>query len=222
MNLAPILDFVGNVIYGLQAWTALHGIFLVIMLLRRIRQKRFATEAGAQAFVEEVQTHLTARKFDEAAQVCDSPPYWSKAVPQLLLLALQQRDRPLPKIKALLADRFESDVLADLDYRMAWLNTIVKTAPMLGLQGTVVGMIAAFAKIAAASQTGIDPAMLANDISFALWTTAIGLMIAIPLVMAGAAIQVRIAKLQDGVQRHLGTLIETLDAVLTAQRKRPS
>ena len=84
---------------------------------------------------------------------------------------------------------------------------------MLGLLGTVVGMINAFGKIAAATDTGTDPKALANDISFALFTTALGLTIAIPLVLAGAAVHVRIGKLQDSVQDQLGEFLDDFDVV---------
>src|SRR5262249_22966429 len=121
-----------------------------------------------------------------------------------------------------LAERFEQDVLSDLENRVAWINTVVKTAPMLGLQGTVLGMIAAFAKIASAGKAGVDPTALANDISFALFTTAIGLMVAIPLVMALASIHVRQGKLQDSVQYMLSTFLEDFDAALEKQRPKAS
>ncbi len=84
---------------------------------------------------------------------------------------------------------------------------------MLGLLGTVMGMIAAFGKIASMQQAGkTDPSVLAGDISFALFTTAIGLMIAIPLVLAGNMLQIRIGKLQDGVQEQLGEFLDHLAA----------
>jgi biopolymer transport protein ExbB len=121
-------------------------------------------------------------------------------------------------LRRLVAERFERDVLADLEYRTRWVGTAVKTAPMLGLQGTVLGMIAAFGKIAGASAQGIKPAALAGDISFALWTTAIGLFIAVPLVLAGNAITVRIGKLQDSVQEQLGEFLDRMSLVLTEDR----
>ena len=80
---------------------------------------------------------------------------------------------------------------------------------MLGLLGTVIGMIGAFDQIASMKQTGMDATSLASDISFALFTTAIGLAVAIPLVMAGAAIHVRIGKLQDSVQQTIGEVLES-------------
>lgn len=212
MNLTPVLDVIGTLIYAMQALTAVQGAFLVILVFRRISQKRFGTPAASQEFLGEIRQRLKERNFDEAAQICDSPPYWSKAAPQLILIALGNRLLPLQKLKQLLGEKFERDVLADLEYRVAWINTVIKTAPMLGLLGTVVGMIAAFGKIAVSQKTGVDPTQLADDISFALFTTAIGLMIALPLVTALAAINVRIAKLQDAVQSDVGEFLDDFEA----------
>ena len=79
---------------------------------------------------------------------------------------------------------------------------------MLGLLGTVSGMIQAFEKIANTQQSGGDPSVLASDISFALFTTAAGLTIAIPLVVAGAIVHIQMGKLQDSVQAHLGEFLD--------------
>jgi len=216
MDLSIVLDYGGKAIYFVMGFVALYGVFLVILLVRRIAQKRFASRSAEEGFLEEVRSELEARSFDRVAEVCDSPSFWAKAVPQLIVVALENRTRSPAKLRRLLAESFERDVLADLEYRLSWINTLVKSAPMLGLLGTVVGMINAFAKIAAASQTGTDPSKLADDISFALFTTALGLTIAIPLVLAGAMINVRIGKLQDSVQHSLGEFLDDLEGAMTS------
>ena len=58
--------------------------------------------------------------------------------------------------------------------------------------------------------------LLADDISFALFTTALGLTVAIPLVLAGNMIHVRIGKLQDSVQDDLGTFLDDLSEAAEA------
>ena len=215
MDLSTILHYAGNAIYVVMGLVALYGVFLVILLIRRVAQKRFSSRSAEEAFLEEIGSELDARDFSGVTEMCDSPPYWSKAVPQLMIVAIENRDRSPAKLRRMLAEKFERDVLADLEYGLSWINTLVKSAPMLGLLGTVIGMINAFAKIAAASQTGTDPSKLANDISFALFTTALGLTIAIPLVLAGAMISVRIGKLQDSVQQSLGQFLDDLEAAMT-------
>lgn len=211
-----VLDWSGPIIYTSLAAAALYGVFCVVLLLRKIQEKRFASDGAAAEFLERVRDHLARRDFDGAAALCDSPPYWSKAAPQLVLVALANRDRPLPKLRRMLAERFEREVLADLEYRHSWIGTIVKSAPMLGLLGTVCGMILAFRKIALTQQTGTDPSQLADNISLALFTTAMGLTVAIPLVLLGALVQVRIGKLQDSVQEHVGAFLDDLETVMAA------
>ncbi|QDT37770.1 MotA/TolQ/ExbB proton channel family protein [Stratiformator vulcanicus] len=204
-----IFDIAATVIYTAMAAVAVYGVFVVVLLIRRIGQKQFRNAAQGDAFLEEITEHLRRREYEAVVEKCDRPPYWSKAVPQLMMMATTNRGTPLPKLKRNLAEKFERDVLADLEYRTSWITTIVKTAPMLGLLGTVVGMIAAFGKIASMQQQGAtNPADLAQDISFALATTAVGLSIAIPLVLAGNVLQVKIGKLQDSVQDYLGRFLD--------------
>jgi len=61
------------------------------------------------------------------------------------------------------------------------LGTIASAAPLLGLMGTVIGMIEIFGS--QAPNGGNNPALLAHGISVALYNTALGLMIAIPALM---------------------------------------
>jgi hypothetical protein len=217
MDMTALVHLMSNTIYPLQGIAAIYGLFLTIMVFRRIGQKRFRSQAAADEFLNQVSERLKQRQFDSVAELCDSPPYWSKAVPQLILIALANRERPIGKLRQLLGETFEREVLAELDYQVSWVNTVVKTAPMLGLQGTVLGMIEAFAKIASSNRTGVDPARLADDISFALITTAVGLMIAIPLVMCMSSMQVRIGRLTDAVQHQLGRFLDELE---TAQGRK--
>ncbi len=66
--------------------------------------------------------------------------------------------------------------------RVAYLNVCANLAPMLGLLGTVQGMIFAFATLATMQAGALQQAMLARNIAQALWTTAAGLVIAIPAI----------------------------------------
>jgi len=68
--------------------------------------------------------------------------------------------------------------LRQLTGSMRILESVVQAAPMLGLLGTVVGMIQAFSRLAEATGA-VDPAILAGGIYTALTTTAVGLTIAI-------------------------------------------
>ncbi len=83
-----------------------------------------------------------------------------------------------------LRDSFESAgraAIHELERYLNSLGTIASAAPLLGLLGTVIGMIEIFGSQAPTG--GNNPAMLAHGISIALYNTAFGLMIAIPALM---------------------------------------
>jgi biopolymer transport protein ExbB/biopolymer transport protein TolQ len=79
-------------------------------------------------------------------------------------------------------ERSEAIVHAKLKRGLSGLATIGSTAPFVGLFGTVVGILNAFKEIATAKSSGIG--QVAGGISEALVTTAFGLLVAIPAVMA--------------------------------------
>ncbi len=72
------------------------------------------------------------------------------------------------------------EVAHRLEHYLSSLGTIASTAPLMGLFGTVVGMIEIFGSQAPGSTTGGNPAQLAHGISIALYNTAFGLIVAIP------------------------------------------
>lgn len=79
-------------------------------------------------------------------------------------------------------DIFAQEIVSRLDARLPLLGVIVRAAPLMGLLGTVLGMINTFSRLAAA-QGGVDLMVLAEGIWQALLTTAAGLVIAIPVLL---------------------------------------
>ena len=79
--------------------------------------------------------------------------------------------------------RSGSRVLRELEHSLRVIAAIAQLSPLLGLLGTVLGMINAFYKLQGA-QNQVSPALLAGGIWEALLTTAAGLMIAIPTLAA--------------------------------------
>ncbi len=212
IDMSGILYWFGIGIYIAMALSAGFGLYCIIMLMRRVKLKSFPSREAAAVFIDDVGESLEKNDFEGVMDACDSPEVWAKAVPQLMTVATENRNKPIKKIKIIVAEFFSREILAEFDARTAWVNTIIKSAPMLGLLGTVSGMIMAFGKIAGTGESGVKPSDLANDISFALFTTAAGLSIAIPLVVLGSMTQTRISKLQDSVQENMGTFFDDLEA----------
>ncbi|MBI5759390.1 MAG: MotA/TolQ/ExbB proton channel family protein [Planctomycetales bacterium] len=207
-------------VYGMLGMLVLFGTFLGILLVRRVTQKRFSSQKAAETFLEDCRELLNQQNFDGVAELCDSPRYWAKAVPQLILLALANRARPMNKLKRMVAEKFEREVLAELDYSLAWVGTCVRTGPMLGLLGTVLGIVGTFGELGKMGSSGGDPGALAAGIGTALFATALGLTVAIPLTLLGALFHVRVGRLQSDVQRYTGEFLEDLEVSLSRAGKR--
>lgn len=82
------------------------------------------------------------------------------------------------------------------------LGTIASAAPLLGLMGTVIGMIDIFASQSAGDGGLGDPTQLAQGISVALYNTAFGLMIAIPSLIAWRVLRARVDDHTLGLELH--------------------
>lgn len=83
------------------------------------------------------------------------------------------------------------------------LEVIGNTAPLLGLLGTVIGMIAAFNQMEAAGSQ-VDPSVLSGGIWEALLTTAVGLVVAIPAVAVLNFLERCVERLHEDMQDALG------------------
>ena len=91
--------------------------------------------------------------------------------------------------------------LRSLEFLLKPLEVISNIAPLLGLLGTVIGMINAFSKLEEAGSR-VDPAILAGGIWEALLTTAFGLIVAIPALAAFYWLDGRVDKAREDI-RHL-------------------
>ena len=106
--------------------------------------------------------------------------------------------------------RVGSEEIRNLESYLRGLEVIANLSPLLGLLGTVIGMIKAFARLESAG-TKVDPSILAGGIWEALLTTAFGLSVAIPALAAfyileGEVENVR-AQMKDCTTRVLGILL---------------
>jgi len=203
MDISSITWIAARLIYVILLLIALWSAFCVAMVWLRVNQKRFRNEGDQAEFLTSLDEPLDVGEFDRAAASIEGD---QRAVSQLITLAIANRNMGYNQVRQLVLDRFQRDILSDLEYRLSWVNTVIKAAPMVGLLGTVVGMMGAFGKLAVAES--VSPDRLAEDISVALITTACGLAIAIPLVFCTAYINVRICKMEDLVAVGLAHFFE--------------
>lgn len=100
------------------------------------------------------------------------------------------------------------------------LATIAQVAPMLGLLGTVTGMIIAFSQISRFG-TG-DPSVIANGVAQALVTTAAGLIVAIPVIMGHAYLASRVEAILIDIDRRREELMGNIAQAVAVRREEAS
>lgn len=209
-----IYDWIGLIVYCCLAAVALFGAFCCVLVWTRVGQKWFKTEEEQNAFLDSIEPDLVAGNFESVDAACEGDP---RAVPMLVSLGVSNSHLGYAKVRQFLMERFQRDVLGDLERNISWVTTVIKTAPMLGLFGTVTGMIGAFATLASAQS--VEPTKLAQDINVALYTTAIGLAIAIPLVMAMNAVNNRIRHMEELVGSGVTRFLEGFKVGMTKRSK---
>ncbi len=96
--------------------------------------------------------------------------------------------------------------LAGLERGFRLLDTVAQLAPLLGLFGTVLGMIEAFQSLQSAGSS-VDPSLLAGGIWVALVTTAVGLAVAMPTSMVLAWLESRTARERVFADKALRTVL---------------
>ena len=116
--------------------------------------------------------------FDEALAICDTA---EAPLAGLIRAAVENRNLPEADLKEAVKDAAVRELPA-IEHTIPAVNVIGNISPLLGLLGTVSGIIASF-NILGSSGTSTDPSVLAKGISEALLTTAAGIIIAVPAMV---------------------------------------
>jgi biopolymer transport protein ExbB len=126
---------------------------------------------------------------------------------QILAAGLANRQQDRATMKEVVEDTGRH-VVHELERYLNTLGTIAAISPLLGLLGTVTGMIRTFSALTSGGAS--DPAALAGGISEALITTAAGLMVAIPALIGYRYLRGRVDALVVQMEKEAIGLVEAL------------
>lgn len=167
----------------------LTSFILVALIMMNVLQVRRETLLPA-AFVEEFEAKLNAKDFQGAYEFAKADDSF---VARVLAAGMSRLNRGYEEAVAGMQETGEDENMA-LEHRLSYVALIGSIAPMMGLMGTVQGMISSF-DIIATSATSPKPSELADGISTALVTTFIGLILAIPAMVFHGILKNRIQRL---------------------------
>jgi len=155
-------------------------IFCSILALAIIIEK-FITlkiiETRSRRFIDKTRSIINGDEDNKTEKVLALCEMTSSPLSRILKAGIEKKDREREEIREALEDAGSSEI-PYLEKHLKILGTIVTVAPLIGLLGTVMGMIKAF-NVIALKGVG-EPGALAGGIAEALITTAVGLSIAIP------------------------------------------
>jgi biopolymer transport protein ExbB len=155
-------------------------------------------------FLGKVIPLVEAKKYAEATKLCEET---KGPVATILHAGLLRVDKGFVSVEKAVENAGVIE-MAFLEKGFIPLSTVISLAPMFGFFGTMVGMIRAFADIAAAGE--VEPTIVATGIQIALVTTAAGLAIAIPMQFFNNIFLGMVDGLVMDMQRGSEKFIETL------------
>ncbi len=184
------------------------GVALVVWrIISNVRAK-----TDIEKFVADVEEQLANGGGQAAIDLIDREATETRQiVPKLFRAAMMEGARGKVAARDAMADCIELDIMPSLHSLLPHILLLAKISPMVGLLGTVWGMINAFQTIAGA--TKVDPSALADDIGMALFTTAEGLLIAIPLIFAYTILKERVHSFELDLARASQAAIKLLPQV---------
>ncbi|MDO8602942.1 MAG: MotA/TolQ/ExbB proton channel family protein [Candidatus Omnitrophota bacterium] len=179
----------GAIIYPI----ILCSIIALGIILERLYYLR-KIKIDAVAFMNNIEAALKRNKIAEAVKICEDTP---GPIARIIKAGLFKHDRPRQEIREAIEDAGHQEV-PRLEKYIKILATIAHISPLLGLLGTVAGMAKAFQVIQmkTIALNPVNTADLAGGVWQALLTTAAGLIVAIPAIVAYHYL---VSKVQDFV-----------------------
>ncbi len=203
MNANKLAQMMEGGTYFFLVINFLIGLYCVILVQLRLRKLRFKKEAQQIEFLETVLDHLRAGEYTQVEELCEGDP---RAMPSLVLATVANRKMGHEGLKQYVSELLQRDIFGDIESRVSWIATTIRSGPLWGLFGTVLGMMAAFGEIGSGAK--VEAHTIADRIAVALICTAMGLATALPYGYLLAGINIKVRSLQDGLTSGVMRVLE--------------
>lgn len=154
------------------------------------------------------EAHLNEKRFQEAFDLAKAD---ESMLGQMLAAGMAKLQQGYDKSMEAMGQVGEEENMK-IEHRLSYIGLVGSISPMVGLLGTVDGMVASFMVIARSTATP-KPSVLAQGVSMALITTLVGLVLAIPAIVSLALLKNRFAKLVMEVGQTAGNLMSRFEGM---------
>jgi len=192
---------------GVVGWVIIAvGLGSLALMVERFYSLYFKYALNSNQFATKVQSLVSQNKYEEALVLCHDLK--EKPLAQAYKTILEKSDQSEDSIFQA-QDIALSETIPLVTKGLHHLSMAANVATLLGLLGTIHGLILSFAAVAQA-----DPAqkqtLLANGVSVSMYTTALGLVVAIPLMIAYSFLVSKQNEIIEKIQEKTGKLTEQL------------
>jgi len=205
-----------NIISGMNFILAIIGICSVVafaVFFERLSYLRKVEIDGAELLVH-LKDPIEEGNMTKALSICDS---YKSAISNVIKAALCKCNRPREQIEGACELRGIVEI-AKMEKNAKILSIIAHITPLIGLLGTVLGFIKAFGQMRLSSLVEISATQIGQAMEYALVTTAAGLVVAIPSVIAYNYIVSRIEGMVVEIQ---ATAQEVVDLLASKREQLP-
>lgn len=184
------------------------AVFAAAIAFERLFYIIFRANINATAFMAQIQKLIMANNIDRAIKLCNAEPH--AALPKVVKAGLTRANRTEKEIEAAIEEA-TLEVGPLLNKRTGFLPMLANVATLTGLLGTIVGLVQSFNAVAVASAE-TKQTLLAAGISVAMYTTAGGLIAAIPTLVLHSIVLARTNKILDDIDQYGLKTINLLSA----------
>jgi biopolymer transport protein ExbB/TolQ len=203
---------VGNLLnlYESGGWV-MHIILTMLILSLAVMIERFYKiifiyHANSAELMKQVQKLILENNIEEAIKICDTNH--KAAIYQIFKAALINANRPFDEIQDYV-EVVKLSIVPKLQERLPYLFTVANTSTLLGLLGTVLGLIRTFQAIGAV-EGAQKQLLLSSGISEAMNATAFALIVAVPSMFAYGYLYNRITTMIDDLEHYTAQLLVLL------------
>ena len=211
-----------NIFYSLVGFFSTGGLFMYPILIVfaigvAIAIERYVTLTMItnknRSMWERIQPMLTSGQFDEAREVTDKD---ESTISKVLSMGLARQGavRRRDDIEIAMEESM-MEIVPQLEKRTPYVALGANVATLLGLLGTIMGLIQAFTAVANANPAE-KADLLSASISVAMNTTAFGLMVAIPLLVTHTVLTSKTGQIVDGLEM---ATVKVLNVITTGARR---
>ena len=158
----------------------------------------FKYNINATAFMAQIQKLVMANNIDRAIKLCNAAP--NAALPKVIKAGLTRANKGETEIQNAVEEA-TLEVIPHIQKRTPALQGVANVATLLGLLGTIVGLIEAFAALEFARPDDRQK-VLSRGIALAMNTTAFGLIVAIPCIFAHMILSGVTKRIIDEIDQH--------------------